>query len=252
MFGTSLNRERERDLDLDIWAGECPPIDGVSLAVPDAVGGKMIDWACGCRKRDRRSCGELVLVDESSEAVSAVHGRRAGGWSRDRVWEAFAAKGADETLRDRVCLRRPSRRADDPDVLALKDLVERGREFRVAVANRESDRRGAARPSVNAPMILRVCCVVHAPVGLAVMPATYVLRVASSMKTSTYRRRSSTVSTMRKSHAMIPDACARRNVRQLSDARRGAGSIPACVRIAHTVLAASVISRWVSSPWILR
>jgi hypothetical protein len=28
--------------------------------------------------------------------------------------EAFAAKGADETLRNRVRLRRPRRRADDP------------------------------------------------------------------------------------------------------------------------------------------
>jgi hypothetical protein len=72
------------------------------------------------------------------------------------------------------------------------------------------------------------------------------------MKTSTYRRRRSTVSTVRKSHATIPDACARRNERQLSDPRLGAGSMPARLRIAHTVLAASRISSRASSPWIRR
>jgi hypothetical protein len=103
----------------------------------------------------RRSCGDFVLVDESAEAVSAVYVRRVAGWSwdgalRDR-WtliersvramvvvmlnvclqdafevtsvddqetvEAFAAKGADETLGDRVRLRRSNRRAQDLDVL---------------------------------------------------------------------------------------------------------------------------------------
>jgi hypothetical protein len=74
--------------------------------------------------------------------------------------------------------------------------------------------------------LLRACCVVQAPVGFPVTPATYARRVASSMKTSTYRRRSRTVSTVRKSHAMMPEACARRNAPQLSVARRGAGSMP--------------------------
>lgn len=65
-------------------------------------------------------------------------------------------------------------------------------------------------------------------------------------------RRSKTVSAVRKSHAMSPHACARTNVRQLSDARWGAGSMPACLRIAHTLLAASGIPRRASSTWIRR
>ncbi len=52
--------------------------------------------------------------------------------------EVFAAQGdADEALCGRVRLRCPRRRAEDPDVLALEDLVERGRELRVAVADQE-------------------------------------------------------------------------------------------------------------------
>ena len=57
--------------------------------------------------------------------------------------EAFAAERADETLRDCVRSRRASRRAEDLDVLALKDLVEGARELRVTVADQESNRRGA-------------------------------------------------------------------------------------------------------------
>ena len=83
--------------------------------------------------------------------------------------EALVAKGADESLRDRVRLRRPSWRADDPDILALEDLVEGGRELRVAVADQEPDRRVALIG--DAPMMLRACCVVHAPVGWALTPA---------------------------------------------------------------------------------
>jgi len=43
MFDAAL--EHERELAIDLWAGECPDIEGISLAVPAPDGGKMIDWA---------------------------------------------------------------------------------------------------------------------------------------------------------------------------------------------------------------
>jgi hypothetical protein len=43
MFGTALGLERE--LGLDLWAGECPPIDGIQLTVPGPDGGRAIHWA---------------------------------------------------------------------------------------------------------------------------------------------------------------------------------------------------------------
>jgi hypothetical protein len=130
-------------------------------------------------------------VDESSEAVSAVYVRRIAGRSRDRAWkrgwalierpvravmvvvvevlpyhafevasvddqesiEAFAAKCADETLGDRVRLRRPRRRADDPDVFALKDLVEGSREFRVDREGVARDDPGCLRAQERAPVL---------------------------------------------------------------------------------------------------
>ena len=48
----------------------------------------------------------------------------------------------------------------------------------------------------------------------------------------------STVSTCKKSHARIAAAWERRNCRQVGADRRGAGSIPAILRISHTVEAA--------------
>ena len=43
MFESAL--QTERALGLDHWAHDCPPVEGISLAVPDAGGGKAIDWA---------------------------------------------------------------------------------------------------------------------------------------------------------------------------------------------------------------
>lgn len=45
MFGAAL--QHERDLGINLWDDECPPVDGISLAVPapDGSGTKAIDWA---------------------------------------------------------------------------------------------------------------------------------------------------------------------------------------------------------------
>jgi hypothetical protein len=61
-----------------------------------------------------------------------------------------------------------------------------------------------------------------------------------------------TVSTVKKSHATIPAAWEHKNVVHDSDVRVGAGSIPAVLRIAHTVDAAMVTPSRASSPWMRR
>ena len=43
MFDSAL--ETERDLGLNYWDEGCPRVEGISFAVPDPVGGKIIDWA---------------------------------------------------------------------------------------------------------------------------------------------------------------------------------------------------------------
>jgi predicted NAD/FAD-dependent oxidoreductase len=42
MFDSAL--ETERDLGLNYWEQECPKVEGIGFAVPDMVGGKVIDW----------------------------------------------------------------------------------------------------------------------------------------------------------------------------------------------------------------
>ena len=76
--------------------------------------------------------------------------------------------------------------------------------------------------------------------------------MSSSMKNSTYRRRNDTVSTQKKSQATIPAAWARRKLVHESEERPGAGSMPAFLRIAHTVDAAMGMPNRVSSPWMRR
>jgi flavin reductase (DIM6/NTAB) family NADH-FMN oxidoreductase RutF len=43
MFDSAL--ETERDLGLNYWEDECPKVEGISFAVPDPVGGRIMDWA---------------------------------------------------------------------------------------------------------------------------------------------------------------------------------------------------------------
>jgi hypothetical protein len=73
--------------------------------------------------------------------------------------------------------------------------------------------------------------------GSACSPARWTRRLPSSMKNSTYRRRSVTVSTVKKSQASRLAACRRRKAGQLRVLRRGAGSSPAEASRRRTVLA---------------
>src|SRR5436305_1014647 len=43
MFDSDL--ETELDLGLNYWEEECPKVEGISFAVPNPVGGRVIDWA---------------------------------------------------------------------------------------------------------------------------------------------------------------------------------------------------------------
>jgi hypothetical protein len=83
---------------------------------------------------------------------------------------------------------------------ALNTLAERGGEQRIAIMNQEPQRAEAVTQVHGqvASLLHRPC-----PVGCALTPARCSLRLPCSMNTSTYNRCSSTVSTTRRSQAMI-------------------------------------------------
>src|SRR4051794_2193018 len=97
---------------------------------------------------------------------------------------------------------------------------------------------------------LRACWATHVPSGLAVTPRTWTNRVPTSTTKKTYKRRSSTVSTEKKSHASVPAAWARMKSRHRSSARRGAGPRPARFRIRRIVAPLIAYPRFFSSPRI--
>jgi hypothetical protein len=68
------------------------------------------------------------------------------------------------------------------------------------------------------------------------------------MKTSTYSRRSQTVSTVKKSQARVLAACWRRKARQLGRSRCGAGGTPARASTLRTSVADTLTPRLRSSP----
>ena len=146
--------------------------------------------------------------------------------------EQFAANAADEPFGDRVGLRRPGGRPDDPDIAPGEDGVEGSGEFGVAV----SDERQNPRPASSRSMVrLRACWVSHVPVGLAVTPRMCTRRVACSMTKKAYSRCRPMVWRWNRSQARIACACARRNSAHEGPARRGEGSMPALCRVFHTV-----------------
>src|SRR6266511_3036255 len=97
---------------------------------------------------------------------------------------------------------------------------------------------------------LRACWHIQAPSGFAVTPARCTRRDPCSTKNSTYKVRSQAVSTVKKSHATIPCACARRNAPHDVPRRRGAGPKPERLRIDLIVVAPTGMPSLHSSPWI--
>jgi hypothetical protein len=77
-------------------------------------------------------------------------------------------------------------------------------------------------------------------------------RVACSITARTWAWVPLSRSTVNKLHARIAWAWERRTCDQAGPDRRGAGSIPAFLRISHAVDAAAFTPRPASSPWILR
>jgi hypothetical protein len=76
-------------------------------------------------------------------------------------------------------------------------------------------------------MMLRACCVVHAPVGFAVTPATYASR--GEFDEDEYVQAPQQYGVDGEEVARDdPGRLRAQNERQLSVAQRGAGSMPAC------------------------
>jgi hypothetical protein len=88
--------------------------------------------------------------------------------------------------------------------------------------------------------------------GCAVVPRTRTRLVVCSMTARMYWRCPVRVMVSMKSQASRASACERRKSAHVVEARSGAGSIPACLRISQTVEGATLMPSVVSSPWIRR
>jgi hypothetical protein len=142
--------------------------------------------------------------------------------------------GAHPPLGVGVGPRRPYRRAQHLDSLGREDRIERGGELRIPIPD---EKPGLADAAPQAMSRLRACWVTQSLPGCGVTPSTWTRRVASPSTNSTYSRCRKTVSTVKKSTASTPLACTRRNCRQESADRLGAGSTPARWRMVQMVLA---------------
>jgi hypothetical protein len=146
-----------------------------------------------------------------------------------------------------LAFRRLQRRDQHLGVLRTEHVVEPAAELRVTIANKEADPASSILEDKQ-----QVAGLLGDPqtVGLGVIPAKWTRRVSSSMKNSTYSRCSQTVSTVKKSQAMIPAACWRRNVRHMLVVLRGAGSSLWRRSVERIAVAETRTPRCNSSPWM--
>ena len=161
--------------------------------------------------------------------------------------EAVVAERPHPALGLRVRVRRLHRRVDDLDRFAAEDVVEAAAELWSRSWLRK--RSGCCRSS-SAINRLRACWVTQAASGVLVEATSSMRRRSSEMKKRMWIRFSQSVSTVRKSQAMVTAACWRRNWRQLSRSRCGAGGRPAAARIARSEVAETAMPRPRNSPTI--
>lgn len=98
----------------------------------------------------------------------------------------------------------------------------------------------------------RAAWVTQSAVGCAVMPRLRMRRLVCSMTAKRYMLALFRVVAVNKSQARIAWAWLCRKVAQVWWSRSGAGSIPCCFRISHTVEGATLMPRAASSPWMRR
>lgn len=89
MFGTALGLER--DLGLDHWADECPPIEGIQFAVPGPDGGKAIGWAARL-DRPARSVDQRLKMPVWLAEVERLGGKVVVHDATAADLEAYAAQ----------------------------------------------------------------------------------------------------------------------------------------------------------------
>jgi hypothetical protein len=109
--------------------------------------------------------------------------------------EALGAHGSNPAFRMGVRIGRPHGRQQHPGALRAEHVVEAAAEFRVAVAEHKAQ---LSSPLPEHQQQVAGLLGDPGPVGMAVTPARWTCRVSSSMKNSTYSRRSQMVSTVKK------------------------------------------------------
>jgi hypothetical protein len=146
--------------------------------------------------------------------------------------EEFAAASADPALDVCVGPRGPHRSGQYLDGLGCEDGVEGVGELGVSVPDQKLHSVDAV-VQCHEKVTRLLDCPAAGWVGGGAQEVYSAVEM--SMVTMQYRRRSSTVSTWKKSTARIPEAWLRRNCAQVGPELGGAGAIPARFRIAHTV-----------------
>ena len=160
----------------------------------------------------------VVVVDVDVEDVLEV----SAAADQDPV-EALASDGPDAALGVGVGPRRPDGRADDPDSFAVEDLVEGARELAVAVTDQVADGCGsfAQCPGEVARLLGYPRAVWVGGAAGEVQAAAVELDEEEHVEPAKRDR-----STVKKSTARTPAACARRNSRHERPPRSPAGPSP--------------------------
>jgi hypothetical protein len=163
--------------------------------------------------------------------------------------QALLPHGSYPPLSEGVGVRRLDWCLDDLEAIGGKDVVEGAGELAVAIANEELRCAGSRCP-LCFPTHRELSCSLDDPRPVRMVGDTHEsnppgIELDGEQDVEVLRR---TVSTVKKSTATMPEACARRKARQVTEARRGAGRSPLPSSTVGMVVADTDIPSFLSSP----
>jgi Helix-turn-helix of DDE superfamily endonuclease len=209
-----------------------------------AQGGRML--APGRRALVERPVRAMDVTVIDVLAQDQLQARLAGD---QHPVQALAPGAGYPPLRDRVHSGRPDRGPDDPHADRSEHGVERSGELGVPVTDQELEVVSAAlevHQEVAGLLSHPLTCGVGGDPGQVHAPGAV---LDEEQDVQAPQEHGIDVEEIR---GEVVSACPARNTRQASPDRRGAGSMPASLRICHTVDGASLYPRPVSSPWMRR
>ena len=222
------------------------PTEPVSSLDIDTVRRVRADWLRADQPvRNAEANASMRAVAVVVVHVSPQHALKVTARKDEEPVKALTPDRSHPALGERVCLRCSDRSLDDADPLGSKDAVEDGGKLGVAIVDEQAHGR---RPVVQAEDEVASLLGDPGTIGCGRAVGEENASAGKLDEEDYVDRLNEMVSTVKKSQATTPAACARRNSVQVGPLRRGAGPRPSRRRMLRTVVTDATAPSFFNSP----